>query len=238
MSYLNLTVKVFSPLSFLNILFVLIGFVLALGLSSPAEGGELTETSVQVSQLDIRTQLDSLLHKIEEAGQRGVGTKGYQDAYSGIEADYKAGAKADALQQRLASLARALDEQSARAKYLKEKKLPLTSYAKVLRGDDGVNYGPFMEDLQRKIYRCWHPPKLTEGYKLMTFFKVNRAGEFLGIRIITPHALESVNEAAIKAVKDAAPLRFPEGSREKSVDIEFSFDYNIYNGGTKSLGEK
>ncbi|MFA7340383.1 MAG: TonB C-terminal domain-containing protein [Candidatus Obscuribacterales bacterium] len=236
MSYSILTLNVFGPLSFPNILFALIGFVLALSLSSPAEAGELAEVSAQVSQLDIRTQLDSLLHKIEEAGQRGVGTKAYQDAYSGIEAEYKAGAKADALQKRLASLAHALDEQSARAKDLKEQKLPLSSYAKVLRGDDGVNYGPFMADLQRRIYKGWHPPKLSESYKLMTFFKINRAGEFLGIRVITPHALESVNEAAIKAVKDAAPFRFPAVSREKAVDIEFSFDYNVYNGGTKSLG--
>lgn len=233
-----MALNVFGPLSFPNVLSALLSFVFALSLSSPAEAGELAEVSAQVSKLDIRTQLDSLLHKIEAAGQLGVGIKSYQDAYSGIEAEYKAGAKSDALQQRLASLSRALDEQSARAKYLKEQRLPAASYAKVLRGDDGVNYGPFMADLQGRIKRVWHPPKLTESYKLMTLFKINRTGEVVDIKIVAPHALESVNEAALSAVKDAAPLRFPEGCREKTVDIEFTFEYNTYNGGAKPVDAK
>ncbi len=217
---------------------VLLCLIIIFSFSGPAEAGEATDAKVQVEQSDFRTKLDSLLHKIEAAGQRGVGIKSYLDAYSGIEADYKAGAKPDALQQRITSLGRALEEQSARANYLKEQKLPLTSFGKVLKGDDGVNYGPFMADLQMRIRRGWHPPKLTESYNLMTLFKINRSGEVFDIKIVEPHTLESVNEAALKAIKGVGPLKFPEGSREKTVDIEFSFEYNSSNGGVKPVGAK
>jgi hypothetical protein len=231
-----LNVNVFGPLSFSNILIALISFVLVFSFSSAAKASESTDVAVQVNHIDITAQLDDVSHKIELAGQCGVGIKSYQDLFSGLEAEYKAGAKAETLQQRLSSLSRALDEQSARAKFLKEQRLPLASYCKVLRGDDGINYGPFMADLQRRIKSAWRPPKLTESYKLMTLFKVSRTGVVSDIKVGAPHVLESVNEAAIKAVKDAAPFGFPHGSREKTIDIEFSFDYNVYNGGTKSLG--
>ncbi len=122
-----------------------------------AESGR--ETPSQAAPLSVRTQLDSTMLKIKEAGQRGVGIKSYQDAFDGIEADYNGGAKPEMLQKRLDSLLRALDEQSARAKQLKGQQLRQAAYAKIVVEDKNGNYdyGPFMAELQRRIRRFWHP---------------------------------------------------------------------------------
>ena len=226
----NLVEVVFGSLSFPNILFALIGFVLALSISSAAKASETTGAAVQVNQTDIRTQLDNVSHKIEMAGQCGVGIKSYQDALSGIEAEYKAGVKADTLQQRLTSLSRALDEQSARAKQLKIQRLRQSASAAVKDDDenDQYDYGPFITELQRRIRKAWHPPGQGEGYHLKALFAIDKNGDFADIRIDNPHALDSVNKAAIEAIEYAAPFRIPNPNRKKPINIEFTFDYNVH----------
>jgi hypothetical protein len=194
-----------------------------------AESGR--ETPSQAAPVSLRAQLDSTMLKIKEAGQRGVGIKSYQDAFDGIEADYNGGAKPEILQKRLDSLLRALDEQSARAKQLKGQQLRQTAYAKLDVEDenDNYNYGPFMEELQRRIRRAWHPPVQTEGYHLKTLFVVDKNGDFSDFRIEKPHDLDAVNASARKAVEEAGPMRIPNPRRQKPINIEFTFDYNNNN---------
>jgi hypothetical protein len=194
-----------------------------------AESGR--ETPSQAAPLSVRTQLDSTMLKIKEAGQRGVGIKSYQDAFDGIEADYNGGAKPEILQKRLDSLLRALDEQSARAKQLKGQQLRQTAYAKIVVEDDNgdYDYGPFMAELQRRIRRFWHPPKQKESYHLVTLFEIDKNGEFSGIKIENPHDLDAVNEAARKAIQEAGPMRVSNPYRREPIKIEFKFDYNVSN---------
>jgi TonB family protein len=92
-----------------------------------------------------------------------------------------------------------------------------------------VDFGPYMANLQRQIKRSWYPPKADATARAKVIFKVAQDGEMSYLRMITPGPNEAFDRAALAAVRDASksfrPL--PVGS-PKDVDIEFTFDYNVF----------
>lgn len=96
-----------------------------------------------------------------------------------------------------------------------------------------VDFGPYMADLQRRIKRAWFPPKGNESKRVKVVFKVHRDGQMTNLRMLNSSGLAIADQAALKAVENAAPFRqLPEGAPD-DVDIEFTFDYNVFNGGGK-----
>jgi len=93
-----------------------------------------------------------------------------------------------------------------------------------------VDYGPYMDDLQRRIKRNWFPPKGDESKRVVCMFKVHSNGEVTNIRISKPSDSKGANDAALTAIIKTAPVRpLPSGS-PPDVDIQFTFDYNVYKG--------
>lgn len=94
-----------------------------------------------------------------------------------------------------------------------------------------VDFGPYMADLQRRIKRQWFPPKGNESKRVKVVFKVHRDGQMSNLRMLVSSGLTIADQAALKAVENAAPFRnLPDGAPD-DVDIEFTFDYNVFNGG-------
>src|SRR5262249_7067169 len=94
-----------------------------------------------------------------------------------------------------------------------------------------VDFGPYMADLQRRIKRAWFPPKGTESRRVMVVFKVHRGGELSHLRLERSAGIAIADQAALKAVENAAPFRpLPAGAPD-DVDIQFTFDYNVFGGG-------
>lgn len=105
------------------------------------------------------------------------------------------------------------------------------------RGDDAikarkdVDFGPYMAELQRRIKRVWFPPKIARSKRVQVIFKVHRNGEMSNLRLANSSGLTAADEAALKAIEAAAPFHpLPVGA-PADVDIEFTFDYNVFNGG-------
>jgi TonB family protein len=94
-----------------------------------------------------------------------------------------------------------------------------------------ANWPPYMADLQRRIKRCWFPPH-SETKRVKVLFTVTTDGELRNLRLITSSGLQIVDRAALKAVEDAAPFRHLPEHAPSSVDIEFTFDYNVFTGGS------
>lgn len=92
-----------------------------------------------------------------------------------------------------------------------------------------VDFGPYMANLQRQIKRSWYPPKGDASARAKVIFKVAQNGEMSYLRMLIPGPNEAFDRAALAAVRDASqsfrPL--PVGS-PKDVDIEFTFDYNVF----------
>lgn len=95
---------------------------------------------------------------------------------------------------------------------------------------DEPDFGPYMKDLQKRIKAKWEPPKGNESKRAIVLFKIAKNGELLKIRIFKTSGVFAVDNAALKAIKDTAPFKpLPKEFKGKSIDIQFTFDYNVFN---------
>ena len=92
------------------------------------------------------------------------------------------------------------------------------------------DFGPYMRELQRRIKLNWDPPKGNESKRVVLLFKIARDGRLLSCRINKSSGLPSADQAALKAVELTAPFRpLPGDFKGQSIDIQFTFDYNVFN---------
>lgn len=90
-----------------------------------------------------------------------------------------------------------------------------------------VDFGPYMADLQKRIKHNWFPPKCNETRRVKTTFSIDKNGVILNAKV-SEHSNELSDKAALDALRYASPARpLPAGSPDK-VDIEFTFDYNVF----------
>lgn len=91
--------------------------------------------------------------------------------------------------------------------------------------------GPYLADLRRKIRACWKPPKGMESRRILVAFKVHHDGKTSDLSLVKSSGIPAADQAALKAVLDAAPFsEFPSGF-PSSLDLQFAFDYNVFTGG-------
>lgn len=93
------------------------------------------------------------------------------------------------------------------------------------------DFGPYMRDLQRRIKMNWDPPKGNESKRVVLLFKIARDGRLLSCTVHKSSGLQAADRAAINAVHATAPFRpLPANFKGPSVDIQFTFDYNVFGG--------
>ena len=92
------------------------------------------------------------------------------------------------------------------------------------------DFGPYMRELQRRIKLNWDPPKGNESKRVVLLFKIAKDGRLLSCRIHKSSGMPSADQAALKAVELTAPFRpLPADFKGQSIDIQFTFDYNVFN---------
>lgn len=92
------------------------------------------------------------------------------------------------------------------------------------------DFTEYMAELQRAIKRHWFPPKCPTSKRVQVIFKVHRNGTMSNLKLLVSSGAAFADQAALKAVQLAAPFRhLPSGSPE-DVDIQFTFDYNVFKG--------
>ena len=93
------------------------------------------------------------------------------------------------------------------------------------------DFGPYMRELQRRIKLNWDPPKGNESKRVVLLFKIAKDGRLLSCRVNKSSGLPSADQAALKAVELTAPFRpLPADFKGQSIDIQFTFDYNVFGG--------
>ena len=91
------------------------------------------------------------------------------------------------------------------------------------------DFGPWMRELTRAIKRRWNPPKEDESKRVVLLFKISKDGRLLSIKIDQSSGNPNSDQAAIYAVKAAAPFRpLPPEHKDDYVNIHFKFDYNVF----------
>ena len=91
----------------------------------------------------------------------------------------------------------------------------------------------YLIDLQHRIKGAWFPPKDSGSRKVVVSFTVHQRGELSCLRLIHSSGIAGVDQAALKAVENAAPFRQLPPESPDEIHIQFTFDENFYFGSTK-----
>lgn len=91
-----------------------------------------------------------------------------------------------------------------------------------------VDFHPYMKTLQQQIKSHWHPPNGSDTNYVKMHFKISKDGEVSDVGFDRLSHISDADAAALKAVVETMPSvgPLPPGSPD-SVDISFSFDYNV-----------
>lgn len=90
------------------------------------------------------------------------------------------------------------------------------------------DFGPYMSNLQKEIKGNWNPPKGNKSKRVKMRFTISQSGKLLKSKIVQSSFDKEVDNAAIHALENSAPFEpLPKEFKGKSVDIEFTFDYNV-----------
>ena len=91
------------------------------------------------------------------------------------------------------------------------------------------DFGPYMRELQRRIKMNWNPPKGNESKRVVLLFKIAKDGRLLSCSVFKSSGLPNADKAALDAVKLTAPFKpLPAEYKGSSIDIQFTFDYNVF----------
>jgi TonB family protein len=123
-------------------------------------------------------------------------------------------------------------EKKEEAKTLKAQAEKLAKRPFMAEGEPSqAKFTQYMAQLQADIKSRWHPPRMGKFNRVVVVFKIHRDGSVTHLRLDKASELEGSNASALKAVSElpkAKPL--PPGA-PKDVDIQFTFDYNVFRGG-------
>lgn len=171
---------------------------------------------------DFETERKQIESKISELEKAGAGIKPYTQALANIdELSKKPHAEAE-LEAAVSKLKKALADQ------VKTKEMITLQFdSKTTAKLPNDEFKPFMTEVQRRIKLRWHPPHGPESKRVTVRFKIDRRGQLLA-NAIEKSASPGLDAAALKAVETSAPFPpLPKGSPE-NVDVQFTFDYNVF----------
>jgi len=96
--------------------------------------------------------------------------------------------------------------------------------------EDGVDYSHFMANMMRRVRICWSPPKGCESKEVQVTFTTEKNGVISKVHLKKSSGVKIADEAAMKAIEQAAPFLFLPQETPGSVDIQFTFDDKFYKG--------
>jgi TonB family protein len=98
-----------------------------------------------------------------------------------------------------------------------------------------VEFGPYIVEVDRSINHGWTPPAGNESKRVVVQFKIHRGGELSNLRFDHSSGLAIADQAALKAIENAAPFKpLPKGAPD-TIDIQFVFDKNVFSGGGHAM---
>lgn len=94
----------------------------------------------------------------------------------------------------------------------------------------GVDFGPYLADVNRRVRRTWSPPKGKEAAKVVVLFQVGLTGKVSNVRLGHGSGFPDANVAALNAVQVCSFRPLPEGAHAP-VSFRVTFDRNTASGG-------
>lgn len=92
-----------------------------------------------------------------------------------------------------------------------------------------VDFQPYMNEMQVKIKKNWNPPNSLKSKRIIVLFKIGKDGKLLSAKILKSSGSKKADNAALKALQDAQPFKaLPKQCKDKSINVQFTFDYNVW----------
>ena len=90
----------------------------------------------------------------------------------------------------------------------------------------------YMDNMQHTVKANWNPKTNSENStRVVLKYRIHKNGEISNIEVLKSSGDKQMDETAIEAVKKSSPLaELPDALQENYVDVNFSFDYNIFRG--------
>lgn len=93
-----------------------------------------------------------------------------------------------------------------------------------------TDFGPYMSDFQKKIKLNWTPPHKDTSKIVVLLITIDKNGYVVKNTVKKSSGDEEIDNAAIEAVNKSEPFdALPSTYNENTVDIQFTFSYNIFN---------
>lgn len=88
------------------------------------------------------------------------------------------------------------------------------------------DFTPYMQFVEARIKSHWEPPAVSKSMSVLVQFTLDRNGNMSKERILEPSGDEGMDKASLAALKAAAPFpKLPPG-KDKTVEVQFRFQYN------------
>lgn len=92
-------------------------------------------------------------------------------------------------------------------------------------------FGAYMAQLQRRIKQNWFPAREERSKRVKVIFTIHENGTMSNLRLERSSGSSIADQAALKAVRNSAPFAHLPKYSPPSVDVSFTFDYNVFHGG-------
>jgi TonB family protein len=90
-----------------------------------------------------------------------------------------------------------------------------------------VDFGDYMAKMKTRIQKCWHPPVSLTSRRLVAVFSILRNGNIVNPTIVEGSGVKDLDQSALTALHEASPLPPLPAHSPKSVDIRYSFDWQM-----------
>jgi TonB family protein len=98
-------------------------------------------------------------------------------------------------------------------------------------GDERFDSNEFICTLQRRIKAEWLPPESSSSNQVVVTFRVEKYGELKDLVLTKSSGVVEADQAALRAVEDASPFSPLRKGAAKSLDVQFTFAYNVRRSG-------
>lgn len=87
----------------------------------------------------------------------------------------------------------------------------------------------YMYRMQKNIKSNWNPPSQEVSRGVTILYTINRDGTLKKYKVLKSSGVKELDDAAVEALIKSFPFEpLPEGFGGKSVDVQFTFDYNVH----------
>lgn len=95
----------------------------------------------------------------------------------------------------------------------------------------------YMAKVQRRITKKWHPPLSDYSTKVVVNYIIKKNGDLGKYSVTESSGNSRMDVSATEALKKAAPFPpLPSGYNEDTLEVKFTFDYNVYKNKSEKKG--